>query len=82
MSTTYDRTMSISEIVCQFKRELVTCGRVCQTDETRVRLLSMRLPPDVLQMSAAIPDLTYERLLDLALRFDQQRRLAASLAPD
>jgi hypothetical protein len=77
-STRYDPRLSISEIVCQFKKELVYCGKVCNTDEMRIRMLSMRLPPDVLLISTSMEGMTYDRFLEMILRYDQQLRLTAA----
>ena len=56
----FDRSTPISEVVRQFKRELVYCSHLCPTDESRIRLLSMRLSPEVLLHTSTLGNVTFE----------------------
>ena len=62
---TYDRSIPISEVVRQFKRELVYCSHLCPTNESRIRLLSMRLSPEVLLHASSLGAVTFERFLEV-----------------
>ena len=74
----YDETLSVAEIIRQFKKELVYCGHLCQTDASRIRLLSMRLSPAVLLHASSLGDVTFDRFLEVILRYDAQRLLSAA----
>ena len=64
----FDRSVPISEVVRQFKRELVYCSHLCPTDESCIRLLSMRLSPEVLlHTSCNGPGFRPCKLLSLAI---------------
>ena len=73
----YDRSIPISEVVRQFKRELVYCAHLCPTDESRIRLLSMRLSPEVLLHASSLGVVPFERFLEVVLMYEQQRLLSA-----
>ena len=47
MTTGYDPTILVLEIVRQFKRELLLSGHLVPLEETRIHLLAMRLPPPI-----------------------------------
>ena len=74
----YDETLSVAEVVRQFKKELVYCGHLCQTDTSRIRLLSMRLSPAVLLHASSLGDVPFDRFLEVILRYDTQRLLSAA----
>ena len=71
-STVYDPTKTITEAVHLFKQELVHCSRICDTNAARIRVLSRRLPRDVLLHASSLGDVPLTRFLEVVLRYDQQ----------
>ena len=69
----YDRTTPVEEVVRQFKRELVYCSHLCPTDMSRIQLLSMRLSQEVLLHVSGLGDVTFDRFLEVVLRYERQR---------
>ena len=69
----YDRTIPVEEVVRQFKRELVYCSHLCPTDESQIQLLSMRLSQEVLLHVSGLGEVSFDRFLEVVLRYVRQR---------
>ena len=75
----YSRVTPIADVIRQFKRELVYCSHLCLTDESRIRLLSMRLSPEVLLHTSSLGAVSFERFLEVVQMYEQQRFLSAAV---
>ena len=69
----YDPAIPVEEVVRQFKRELVYCAHLCPTDESRIQLLSMRLSQEVRLHTSGLGEVTFDRFLEVVLRYERQR---------
>ena len=72
-SGSYDPTIPVEEVVRQFKRELVYCAHLCPTDASRIQLLTMRLSQEVRLHTSGLGDVTFDRFLEVVLRYERQR---------
>ena len=73
----YTRSISIPEVIHQFQRELFYCSHPCPTDTSRIWILLRRLSPEVLRHTSGLGDVTFDQVVEVVLRYDQQGMLSA-----
>ena len=78
-TTLYDHRVPMSQVVDQFKRELVYCGHLCQNDEARIRILTLRLSPAILLHTSSLGRVSLDRFIEVILADHSQRLRSAAL---
>ena len=78
--TGYDLTFPKLEVIQQFRRELLYCRHLCTDDASRIRILSMRLSPEILLHLSTSDFLTLRAFQRAMTLYDEQMRRSAAIS--
>ena len=79
MTTGYDPTIPVPEIVRQFQRELLLSGHLVPLEETKIHLLAMRLPTQIVVQLATQSHLDLQTYQRAVLLYDEAQGRAKAI---